>query len=157
MKWTDMNFFFLTFWNHWNLFGVYENGQFWPEKKHISRREKNQEKWLCPSEKYSSYVTDSYTQILVLEVKILTKINLWFKTFSQPNRWGAVVKWKHSLTKIRCPTMAIGSNFNEKWSKRYWTSMPSDLIIQHFPCKTYLIRNISCRSTAILHIPNVQD
>ena len=46
-------FFFFTFQNHWNLFWVYQNGNFLPGKS-VSRQEKNQEKWLCPSEKYSS-------------------------------------------------------------------------------------------------------
>ena len=40
-------FFLFTFQNHWNLFWVYQNGNFLPGKK-ISRQEKNQEIWLCP-------------------------------------------------------------------------------------------------------------
>ena len=42
-------FFFLlvTFWNHWNLFGVYQNGQFSWEKSYFMLG-KNQETWLCP-------------------------------------------------------------------------------------------------------------
>ena len=40
-------FFAFHFQNHWNLFWVYQNGNFLPEKN-ISRREKNQENWLCP-------------------------------------------------------------------------------------------------------------
>ena len=45
-------FFFLlfTFENDENLFWVYQNGNFLPGKS-ISRREKNQEKWLCPLRK----------------------------------------------------------------------------------------------------------
>ena len=45
-------FFFslFTFQNEWNLFLVYQNGNFLPGKS-ISRREKNQEKWLCPLRK----------------------------------------------------------------------------------------------------------
>ena len=42
-------FFFslFTFKNHWNLFWVYQNGNFLAGRS-ISRRGKNQEKWLCP-------------------------------------------------------------------------------------------------------------
>ena len=45
-------FFFLlfTFENDENLFWVYQNGNFLPGKS-FSRREKNQEKWLCPLRK----------------------------------------------------------------------------------------------------------
>ena len=45
-------FFFLlfTFEKDKNLFWVYQNGNFLPGKS-ISRREKNQEKWLCPLRK----------------------------------------------------------------------------------------------------------
>ena len=51
-KWGEKFFFFFffflfTFQNDWNLFWVYQNGNFLPGKS-ISRRGKNQEKWLCP-------------------------------------------------------------------------------------------------------------
>ena len=39
--------FFCHFWNHWNLFGVYQNGRFLLGKS-IFYTGKNQEKWLCP-------------------------------------------------------------------------------------------------------------
>ena len=50
--WGPFFFFFLlfTFENDRNLFWVYQNGKFSTGKKH-SRREKNQEKWLCPLRK----------------------------------------------------------------------------------------------------------
>ena len=47
-------FFFFTFQNYWNLFCVYQNGFFLPGKA-FHAGEKNQEKSLCPSEKFSSY------------------------------------------------------------------------------------------------------
>ena len=43
-------FFFFAFENDGNLFWVYQNGNFL-QGKSISRREKNQEKWLCPLRK----------------------------------------------------------------------------------------------------------
>ena len=43
-------FLLFTFENDENLFWVYQNGNFLPGKS-ISRREKNQEKWLCPLRK----------------------------------------------------------------------------------------------------------
>ena len=51
-SWGPFFFFFLpfTFENDGNLFWVYQNGNFLPGKS-ISRREKNQEKWLCPLRK----------------------------------------------------------------------------------------------------------
>ena len=64
-------FFFLlfTFQNHWNLFSVYQNGNFLPGKS-ISCGEKNQEKWLCPLWKIfllclcSPYQQPKYLKIL---------------------------------------------------------------------------------------------
>ena len=59
-KWGEDFFFFFffffcfslfTFQSHWNLFWVYQNGKFLPGKG-IWRREKIQEKWLCPPLKY---------------------------------------------------------------------------------------------------------
>ena len=104
--------------------------------------------------------TDSYTQIPAMKQSFPWRSAFWFQNIlcvPQPNRWGTVGKWKHPLAKIEWPSMAIGSIFNGKLSKRYWTSMPSDLIMQHFPCKAYLIKNMDRPSTAILHIPNVHD
>ena len=49
-------FLHLIFQNHWNLFWVFQNKNFLLGKS-VSHWEKNQEKWLCPSEKYSSYVS----------------------------------------------------------------------------------------------------
>ena len=53
-RWGPFFFFFFfllfTFENDENLFWVYQNGNFLPGKS-ISRREKNQEKWLCPLRK----------------------------------------------------------------------------------------------------------
>ena len=51
-KWAEKTFFFFffllfTFKSHWNLFWIYQNGNFILGKS-ISHREKNQEKWLCP-------------------------------------------------------------------------------------------------------------
>ena len=39
--------FLFTFQNHWNMFWVYQNGNFLPGKG-ISHRAKNQERYLCP-------------------------------------------------------------------------------------------------------------
>ena len=52
-RWGPFFFFFFllfTFENDENLFWVYQKGNFLPGKR-ISRREKNQEKWLCPLRK----------------------------------------------------------------------------------------------------------
>ena len=59
-KWAEDLFFFfffffffllVTIWNHWNLFGVYQNGIFLPGKKQFKPGN------IAPSEKYSSYAT----------------------------------------------------------------------------------------------------
>ena len=47
-------FFFSTFQNPWNLFWIYQNGNFLPGKS-ISRREKSGKITLLPLKKYSSY------------------------------------------------------------------------------------------------------
>ena len=46
----------VTFWNHRNLFGVYQNGNFYQEKK-ISHWENIKKCDFAPSEKYYAYVT----------------------------------------------------------------------------------------------------
>ena len=54
---------FFTFQNDWNLFWVYQNGNFLPGKS-ISRREKIRKNAFPPSEKYSSY-TPEYLAFMI--------------------------------------------------------------------------------------------
>ena len=57
-KWAEEFFFFFSFfffllstlWNHWNLFGVYQNWKYLPGKI-IFHARKNWENWLCPLSK----------------------------------------------------------------------------------------------------------
>ena len=54
-RWGPFFFFLLfTFENDWNLFWVYQNGNFLPGK-YISRREKIRKSYFAPSEKYACY------------------------------------------------------------------------------------------------------
>ena len=58
-------FLLVTFWNHWNLFWVYQNGQFSWEKSYFMLGKKTGNLTLFASEKYSYYATAQMkTQIM---------------------------------------------------------------------------------------------
>ena len=62
----DLFFFLLfTFENDWNLFWVYQNGNFLPGKS-ISRRNKIRKNDFAPSEKYACYAPDRELNLLVV-------------------------------------------------------------------------------------------
>ena len=70
-------FFFFTFRNNWNLFWVYQNGNFLPGKSISRQWEKFWKSRSAPSEKYSSYApTRSYlSSCTFIHLKIVFNFN----------------------------------------------------------------------------------
>ena len=79
--------------NHWNFFGVYQNGNSYKEKAKITPG-KNRGKWLCPLEKFPCYTPVWPYHVIFMTpdfnmITLTTRKTSWSKT---------VLKlWEHEL------------------------------------------------------------
>ena len=118
-------FFFLAFQNHYNLFWVYQNENFLLGKS-ISRREKNQEKLLCPLRKifplnapaHNGILMSTYHIVNLMASRICVTVK-WILTITGPVRNSLVgllwVPWKWLQGQARVHMQFLSQNQSAIW------------------------------------------